>query len=86
MDTLDQPDQVELTIKLPAAIAARVKRIASEAGNSEEAVLSAALESYVYLTAEQMVEVELGIREADAGKFASDEEVRAVFAKYGVVT
>lgn len=34
------------------------------------------------LTAEQMRLVDEGIADADAGRFASDEEMQAIFAKY----
>lgn len=34
----------------------------------------------------QIAQVEESIAQADAGKFATDEEVKAVFAKFGVDT
>lgn len=85
MTAIDETiDEVELTLRLPAPVASRLKDIAKVTERSESEVIAAAMDSYVYLDAEQIKEVEQAIREADAGDFASDEEVRAFFAQYGV--
>ena len=42
-------------------------------------LIDEALENYIETQQWQMEEIKAGIREADAGKFASDEEARAVF-------
>lgn len=42
-------------------------------------LIDEALENFIELQKWQMKEIEAGIREADAGNFASDAEVRAVF-------
>lgn len=43
----------------------------------------ARLEKYVQPDSWQIRDIKAGIAEADAGDFASSEEVQAVFAKYG---
>lgn len=42
-------------------------------------LIDEALENYIEIQKWQMQEIEAAIREADAGNFASDEEVHAVF-------
>ena len=50
---------------------------------SREDALREALEKYLE-EARQIATIEEGIREADAGNFASEAEVRDAFAKWGV--
>ncbi len=45
-------------------------------------ILSASSEAPVELTAEELEAVEAGLADADAGRFATDEEVEALFAKF----
>ncbi len=42
-------------------------------------LIDEALENYIEIQKWQMEEIKAALREADAGNFASDEEVRAVF-------
>ncbi len=44
--------------------------------------LDAGLGGIYHATPEELVGIDRGIRDADAGRFASDEEVEATFAKY----
>jgi predicted transcriptional regulator len=39
---------------------------------------------YYELSSEEREEIERGVADAEAGRFASDEEVAAVFAKFGL--
>ena len=51
---------------------------------SRNALVNLALEEWLAGQASQIAEIEAGIADADAGRFATDEEVAAVFAKHGV--
>jgi predicted transcriptional regulator len=42
-----------------------------------------ALTNYVQSESWQIRDIHEGIKEADAGEFATDKQVKAVFAKYG---
>lgn len=42
-------------------------------------LIDEAIENYIEIQQWQMEEIKSAVREADAGNFASDEEVRAVF-------
>ena len=45
-------------------------------------IAAAAVAEYVALDAEHVAEIEAALREADAGDFATDAEVAAVFARW----
>jgi predicted transcriptional regulator len=66
----------EETISALDAYAARIDR-------PRNALVDEALEEWLALKQWQVEEIEAGIADADAGRFASDEEVAAIFAKYG---
>ena len=51
---------------------------------SREDLLGEAIADYLACQQWQVEEIEAGLAEADRGEFASDEEVAAVFAKFGV--
>ncbi len=45
-------------------------------------ILSVSSDTPVELTAEELEAVEAGLADADAGRFATDEEVETLFAKF----
>ena len=45
-------------------------------------ILSASSEAPVELTPEELEAVEVGLTDADTGRFATDEEVEMLFAKF----
>ena len=51
---------------------------------SRSALVNLAIEEWLAGQESQLAEIEAGIADADAGRFATDEEVAAVFAKHGV--
>lgn len=63
----------------------KIKQLDSLAKRQRRArtqLIDDALENYIEIQKWQIREIEAGIREADAGNFASDEEVRAVFDRF----
>lgn len=78
---------------MPASVTIRVDddeklealdRLAKSMDRSRNWVINRALEHYIALQSWQIAKIEEGIAQADRGEFASDEEVEAVFAKFGV--
>jgi len=59
-------------VKLLDAMAKRQRRDRTQ-------LIDEALENFIELQQWQMKEIEAGVREADAGNFATEAEVRAVF-------
>ena len=62
---------------------ALVDALASKRSLSREDIVHEAIGAYLE-EKRQISAIEEGIREADAGNFATDDEVRAAFAKWGV--
>lgn len=79
------PDQPGLTITLDAAVSAQLDRLAKREGRLAAEIAAAAVADYVALDAEHVAEIEAALREADAGDFATDEEVAAVFARWSAI-
>jgi predicted transcriptional regulator len=64
----------------------RDKKVALEAiakgvNRDRSYILNEAIDAYLEMHQWQIEEIQKGIAEADAGDFASDEEVKAIFAR-----
>ena len=73
---------VELTVTLPAETKARLERLAVDASTSAPDLAAEAIRSYLELRDWQAEEIRAGIREADTGELATEDEVRAAFGKW----
>ncbi len=71
-----------MTIELPQGIKKRLEGLARSTDRAEASLAVDAISSYVELQEWQIKQIEAGVREADAGDFANDDEVAAVFAKW----
>ncbi len=71
-----------MTVELPVQIKDRLEEIAKTTDASTSDLAIDAITSYVEIQEWQIRQIEEGLREADAGDFADDEEVAAVFAKW----
>ena len=71
-----------LTVRLSTELKERLDRLAKATARSKSWLASDAIARYVQLQEWQIQEIEAGIREADAGEFATDDEVEAVIAKW----
>ena len=76
------PDQSRLTIALDPAVSARLDQLADREGKPAAELAAVAVADFVALDAEHVAEIEAALREADAGDFATDAEVAAVFARW----
>jgi len=73
---------VELTVTLPAETKARLGRMAVDVCASASDLAAEAIRSYLELREWQAEGIRAGIREADAGELAAEDEVRSVFGKW----
>ncbi len=76
------PDQSRLTIALDPGVSARLDRLADREGKPAAELAAVAVADFVARDAEHVAEIEAALREADAGDFATDAEVAAVFARW----
>lgn len=61
----------------------QIEALAKATARTKSFLVIDALTSYVERESWQIRDIHEGIQEADAGEFAADEQVKAVFAKYG---
>jgi predicted transcriptional regulator len=71
-----------LTLRVPADLRDRLERLAGATDRTRAWLALDALEKYVDLNEWQIAEIEAGIQEADAGTFATADEVADVFARF----
>jgi RHH-type transcriptional regulator, rel operon repressor / antitoxin RelB len=71
-----------LTLRIPADLKDQLAKLADATHRSRSYLAGKAIQQYLELEAWQVGEILQAIREADAGDFASDEEVEAVATKY----
>ena len=72
----------KMTVDLPVSVKERLEELARSTSRAEASLVSDAISSYVELQEWQIDEIRKGQREADAGDYATDEEVAAVFSKW----
>ncbi|WP_026736174.1 CopG family ribbon-helix-helix protein [Fischerella sp. PCC 9605] len=70
-----------ITFRLDSEKRALLDKIAAGLDRDRTYILNEAVDIYLDLYQWQVAEIEAGIKEADAGDFATDEEVNTVFAK-----
>jgi predicted transcriptional regulator len=75
-------DSPVLTWRVKPALKRKLDKVAAALDRPRSWVLTQALESYLEQQSWQVAEIRQGLAEADAGEFASDEEVKAVFEKW----
>ena len=70
---------MDLTVSIDEQLYRRVSELAKSSGVSASELVADVLARHVDIIAE----IEEGLREADAGEFATDEEVEAAFRRFG---
>jgi predicted transcriptional regulator len=73
-----------MTIRLEPEIKERLDLLAAATHRSKSFLAAEAIRQYVEMNEWQVAEIRAALAEADAGDFASDEEVEAVAARWGV--
>ena len=74
------------TIRVPDETAERLNRLAEKQDRSRAYIAAKAIEDYVAREEWQLAEIEAGLAEADAGLFATSEDVAKIIAKYTQTT
>lgn len=70
-----------MTVRVEPEVRQRLEKLAKATARTKSFLAAEAIRLYLDINEWQIGEIENGLREADAGMFASDEEVSAVFAK-----
>jgi predicted transcriptional regulator len=73
-----------VSTKLDPQIATKLDLLARATARSKSYLVAEAVEAYVEEQAWQIEAIREGIKEADKGNFATDEEVKKTFNKWGV--
>lgn len=71
-----------LTLRMPEEMREKLDRLAAATARSRSRLAIEALSSYLALQEWQIGEIQKGLEEAEAGEFASEEEVLRVFGKW----
>ena len=72
-----------INVRVPESLYDQIEALAKATMRTKSYLTVEALKSYVENESWQIRDIHEGLREADAGQFASADEVSAVFAKYG---
>ena len=72
-----------INVRLPEALYKQIEELATATARTKSFLAIDALTQYVQSEAWQIREIHEGVKEADAGEFATDQQVKAVFDKYG---
>lgn len=73
-----------MTIRLEAGIKDRLDKLSKSTKRSRSFLAAEAVREFVELNEWQVEEIENAVKEADEGDFASDQEARKVFSKWGI--
>jgi len=72
-----------INVRLPETLYNQLEELAKATARTKSFLTIDALTNYVERESWQIRDIHDGIKEADAGEFATDDQVNAVFAKYG---
>lgn len=73
-----------VSAKIDPKVAKKLQRLVKATARSRSYLVAEAIEAYVEEQAWQIGAIREGIKEADKGKFATDQEVRKTFKKWGL--
>lgn len=76
------PESSVLTLRLDAKLKKQLDRLSKSMSRSRSFVAAQAIQEYVSVNEWQISEIKKGLAEADAGDFATDEEVQQVMKKW----
>lgn len=71
-----------LTLRLDDAVKNKLEKLAESTHRSRSFLAAEAIKAYVDSNEWQIAEIHQALQEADAGDFASDAEVAAMFGKW----
>lgn len=73
-----------VTTRIDEETQSRLDQLAKATDRSRSWLVADAIRRYVEEEGWQVAAIEEGVRQADAGDFATEEEVKAAFAEWGV--
>ena len=71
-----------INVRLPEALYNQLEELSKATARTKSFLAIDALTNYVQSESWQIRDIHEGIKEADAGEFATDKQVKAVFSKY----
>jgi len=71
-----------INVRLPEALYNQIDELAKATARTKTYLAIDALTHYVQRGSWQIRDIHDGVQEAEAGEFATDDQVKAVFAKY----
>lgn len=77
-------ETISVTARIPVADKERLDRLAMATGRTRGFLISRAIQDYLANQTWQMEEITKAIEEANAGAFATEEEMQAFFGKWKV--
>jgi predicted transcriptional regulator len=72
-----------INVRVPEALYNQIEALAKATARTKSFLAIDALTNYVLSESWHIRDIHEGIQEADAGEFATDKQVKSVFAKYG---
>ena len=73
-----------MTIRLEQELKSRLYKLSAATHRSKSFLAAEAVREFIEINEWQIEEIKDAVKEADAGDFASDQEVQTVFNKWGV--
>jgi predicted transcriptional regulator len=73
-----------MTIRLEPELKSRLDKLSTATHRSKSFLAAEAVREFIEINEWQIEEIKDGVKEADANDFASNQEVQAVFNKWGV--
>ena len=73
-----------MTIRLESELKSRLDKLSAATHRSKSFLAAEAVREFIEVNEWQIEEIKDAVKEADAGDFASDQEVQIVFNKWGV--
>jgi predicted transcriptional regulator len=72
----------EITVRLDAEKRAALDALATATDRDRSSLINDALDAYLAANREQLARIQEGLRQAEAGKFATYDEVAAAYARW----
>lgn len=72
-----------INVRVPEALYIQIEELAKATARTKSFLAIDALTNYVQRESWQIRDIHQGIKEADESEFATDQQVNAVFRKYG---
>ena len=73
-----------MTIRLEPELKSRLDKLSAATHRSKSFLAAEAVREFIELNEWQIDEIKAAVKEADTGDFASEQEIRVVFSKWGV--